>query len=295
MSLLHEEIMKTNLDLPEGEIKLDGYADPVYADAINVHAKKRKQVEDALKDQNKLRDEFVKETEEKMELSESLFEDYNDAPGTYDKIFNILDNIEHLVSSTMEWSDEEWTINSCEQTADMLEEELKSLRGHIYDLKNPEAAAKYGNSLGEATAVLDKKANTSKRFKGKEYSTDFIYRNKRDPLAEIIQDELTRGETVYRLCDDGKIRPTWAPSLNLDYSNVGAYTDSKGDYVSAYVADESKLEAVVAIGNKYGREVKTGYDKYITGTPYFAKIYLQAGDWDKPYFDPNVKTLDNYK
>ena len=49
-SLLNEEIMKTNLDIPEGEIKIEGKANPVYADAINVHNKKKKEREKVLKD-----------------------------------------------------------------------------------------------------------------------------------------------------------------------------------------------------------------------------------------------------
>ena len=49
-SRINEELMKTNLDLPDGEIKLDGVVNPVYADAINVHNKKKKETEKVLKD-----------------------------------------------------------------------------------------------------------------------------------------------------------------------------------------------------------------------------------------------------
>lgn len=51
-SLLNEELMKTNLDIPEGEIKIEGKVNPVYADAINVHNKKKKETEKILKDKN---------------------------------------------------------------------------------------------------------------------------------------------------------------------------------------------------------------------------------------------------
>lgn len=286
MSLLNEDLMKTSLDLPDGEIEIIAAADPVYADAIEVHEKKKEQVEDALKEQNKLADEFVKETSKKMELSESLFEDYNEDPATYNDIFNVLDNIQHLVDDTMNWSDEEWTKENINKTSDMLEEEVRSLNRFIVKLP--------GGAIKEATAVLDRPINRSKRFKDQEFSTDFYYKTTRDPLAEIIQDELTCGEVVYRE-SNGKLNPTWTPSLNLNYEDIGASTDDNGDYIIANIANEATVKQVEAIGSKYNREVKSGYDKYVSDTPYWVKIYLEDGDWDEPYFDPNVKTRKDYK
>ena len=84
-SLLNEEIMKTNLDIPEGEIKIEGKANPVYADAINVHNKKKKEREKVLKDKkDELKKPFLgtkgntttmpkTKDMKKLKLSEDLF------------------------------------------------------------------------------------------------------------------------------------------------------------------------------------------------------------------------------
>jgi hypothetical protein len=84
-SYLNEELMGTNLDIPEGEIKIDGKVNPVYADAINVHNKKKKEREKILKDKkDELKKPFLgtkgtttimPKTKElkKLKLSESAF------------------------------------------------------------------------------------------------------------------------------------------------------------------------------------------------------------------------------
>lgn len=86
-SFLNEELMGTNLDIPEGEIKLDGKVNPVYADAINVHNKKKKEREKILKDKkDELKKPFLgtkgattvmpkTKDMKKLKLSESLFTD----------------------------------------------------------------------------------------------------------------------------------------------------------------------------------------------------------------------------
>jgi hypothetical protein len=93
-SLLNEELMKTNLDIPEGEIKIEGKANPVYADAINVHNKKKKEREKILKDKkDELKKPFLgtkgtttimpKTTDmKKLKLAENLF---NEATAVMDR------------------------------------------------------------------------------------------------------------------------------------------------------------------------------------------------------------------
>ena len=141
-SILNEDLMNTNLDLPEGEIEITRATDPVYADAIEVHEKKKKEAENALKEKEK----EVK----KMELSESLFEAYQDAPKTYDGIFRVIDNMEHIINYISEQTDEELNPSDMAQSLNVLEEAVKEFRGYVYDLQHPEAAAKYGESLTEA-------------------------------------------------------------------------------------------------------------------------------------------------
>lgn len=344
-SKLNEDLMNTNLDVPEGEIKLDGMVDPVYADAINVHEKKKEQVEDALKEQNKLAAEFIKKNDEretkkvtspalkKMELEESLFEDCKkDTPVVeafdYDEPTNMGKG--YTAPTVADYTDDIQMSLKHVEDADENARRL-ALKHLAFDVKrlidNKENVERYNSywaerypaaidfidkqlelisptilreifhmdELDEAVAVAERPANKSKRFRNQEFSTDYIYRAKRDPLADIIQDELTRGETVYRMGDDGKIRPTWAPSLNLNYEDTGASSDENGDYIIAWVADEGLVKQVEAIGHKYGKEVKTGYDKNVGATPYWVKIYINDEDWDEPYFDPNVKTIKDVK
>lgn len=310
-SKLNEDLMRTNLDLPEGEIKIEGKADPVYADAINVHEKKKKELETNLKDNKKAADDFIKSNDKtqeitspdlkKMKLSEELFEDFNeqlqdeDEDGWGDDVEEALDEffdkadaiayeVRHCVRGTYAIRGDK-----IEDLVSNLQELSSMLDDAISYLDNQE------DELNEATAVLDRPVNKSKKFGDKVFSTDYIYKAKRDPLVDIIQDELTSGETVYRMGDDGKLRPTFAPSLNINYEDIGAASDSYGEYVIANVADEAMVKQVEAIGHKYGKEVKNGYDKYVSDTPYWVKIYINDADWDEPYVDPNVKTIKDIK
>lgn len=121
-------------------------------------------------------------------------------------------------------------------------------------------------------------------------NTDRIfYRNKRKPLADIIQLELTDGERVYKLNDQGSYVATKAPALNMDGENIGANSDINGDYIIARVATEAECAAVENIARKYNREFKSGFDKFISGNKYYTKIYLKDEDWDVPYVDPKAQ------
>ena len=145
MNRLNEELLRVpNMDEKEKLVKEPVEAvDPSYNDAINGHEKLKKNVKDSFKEQEKEKEAFIKDTNrtevkvkttsemKKMKLSESLFEDYNDAPDEYQKIFNVLDNINHLVSATMDWSDEDWTVENTRQTRDMLHDEMNNLTEFI--------------------------------------------------------------------------------------------------------------------------------------------------------------------
>jgi hypothetical protein len=135
-------------------------------------------------------------------------------------------------------------------------------------------------SLGEDTE-LEEAATT--------VPSNIYYKKKRDPLADIIMQELTSGEVVYSLNDKGKFIPTWAPSLNLDEMEVGASSDENGEYIIAHVGHEEDLGAVEDIARKYGKQFKSGMDRYAIGNKYFTKIYVNDEDWDEPYFDPDAQ------
>lgn len=91
MSYLREDIERTNLDIPEGEIEIVSAADPVYANALEVHKKKKEETEKAMaKKEDEVKDGVLgtkgKTTTypmtkdlKKMKLSENLFEDYEDS------------------------------------------------------------------------------------------------------------------------------------------------------------------------------------------------------------------------
>ena len=114
---------------------------------------------------------------------------------------------------------------------------------------------------------------------------DFYYRPKREPLAGVIEAELTGGEKGYKKTATGW-SPTVAPSLLLDQSTVGISYDGNFEL---YLDSEELAHKVIAVGEKYNRRTK--YEKL--NSPYSNKnhkvtIYLEEDDWDIPYYDPNV-------
>ena len=92
MCALNEDLFrKSNLDIPDGPVKVDGATNPVYTDALNQHAKRKKDIEKIMKDADKVdelekpftgstdKKNMPKKVEEpKMKLDECLFEDVNE-------------------------------------------------------------------------------------------------------------------------------------------------------------------------------------------------------------------------
>lgn len=87
MSYLREDIERTNLDIPEGEIEIVSAANPVYANALEVHEKKKEEAEKVMAEKKeevkdgvlgiKGKTTAYPKTKDlkKMKLSERLFED----------------------------------------------------------------------------------------------------------------------------------------------------------------------------------------------------------------------------
>lgn len=156
---------------------------------------------------------------------------------------------------------------------------INSLIGELNDL-----------SVTLEDAISELTSQEQSLQENKSESDRIYYKSKREPLADIIQQELTSGEIVYKLNDSGKFIMTWAPSLNLDESNIGANCDSNGEYIIAWVANENTVKSVENIAKKYNKEFTSGNNKYTTGdNKFFVKIYLDDKDWDEPYFDPNAQ------
>lgn len=172
MSLLNEDLMKTNLDIPEGEIKIDGAVNPVYVDAINVHSKKKKDTEKTLKDKKpELKKPFLgtkgnttimPKTKDlkKLKLAEDMFkpirEAMADAPEAYEGIFRVIDNMEHIINYISDLSDEELTYEDMKQSYDVLDDAMNEFSNYLYELKVAESRKR--ESLEEATAVMDRKS-----------------------------------------------------------------------------------------------------------------------------------------
>lgn len=152
MSILNEDLMKTNLDIPDGEIKIDGKVNPVYADAINVHNKKKKDIEKILKDkQPELKKPFLgtkgtttimPKTKDlkKLKLAEDMFksvrESMADAPEAYEGIFRVVDNMEHIINYISELSEEELTYEDMKQSYDVLDDAMTEFSGYLEELKS---------------------------------------------------------------------------------------------------------------------------------------------------------------
>ena len=170
-SFLNEDLMGTNLDIPEGEIKLDGKVNPVYADAINVHNKKKKEREKNLKDKkDELKKPFLgtkgnttvmpkTKDMKKLKLSEDMFksvrEHMDDAPEAYDNIFRVIGNMEHIINYISELDEEELTYEDMKQSYDVLDDAMAEFEDYLFEIKEGE---RRNGTLKEDTAVMDRKA-----------------------------------------------------------------------------------------------------------------------------------------
>lgn len=266
MNILNESLMKTvSQDLANDQDVVTAVT-PGYADAIKTGKQIETDLAKRFKDQEKAKDEFVKDNHKterkvkgtkemkKMKLSESLFENVRIATN---KVIELVDNgllsWETLAIACLKYMSEDDVADMARANEFFVEED----------------------SLDEN--VVEKPER------------NLFYKSTREPLADIIQQELTGGEVVYNLNKDGKYIMTWAPSLNLDEYDIGVNSDANGDYIIAYVPSEEMCAEVEAVASKYGKQFKSGTDKYSSGNKFFTKIYVDEADWDEPYFDPNVQ------
>lgn len=272
MNILNEALMKT-VSQNLADDKLTPVVDPTYADAIRTGKQIETDLAKRFKDQEKAKDEFVKDNHKterkvkgtkemkKMKLSEGLFEEVSleeNVREATDKVIELADNgiisWETLAIACLKYMSED-------AVADM---------------------AKANEFFAEKDSLDEGVAQKPAR--------NLFYKSTREPLADIIQQELTSGEVVYNLNKDGKYIMTWAPSLNLDEYDIGVNGDAKGDYIIAYVPSEDMCTQIEAVASKYGKEFESGFDKYAASDKkYFTKIYVDEADWDEPYFDPNVQ------
>lgn len=256
-SLLNEEIMKTNLDIPEGEIKIEGKANPVYADAINVHNKKKKEREKILKDKkDELKKPFLgtkgtttimPKTKEmkKLKLAEDMFrnvrEHYDDAPDTYQNIFRIVDNMEHIINYINELSDEEMTYEDMQQSYDVLEGELSDFSDCLFELR---ASERRKGTVKEAVATPTR---TRKDWELQDK------RNNKDIWSDIYNElvDMKDLETPHRQL---KKTPKQRYSGAWDESGVRVAPSRTDDAIVVYADEESQLDHAKEVADTYGVE-----------------------------------------
>ena len=123
----------------------------------------------------------------------------------------------------------------------------------------------------------------------------YVYKNKREPLADIIQVELTEGEWGYVKYPDGRLSPTRLPSANYLEDRIGADWDKNDKYAITVLGQSADdLQKAINIATKYGKEYRI--EQLIRPAKNGLKtriwIYVdEEKDFDEPYFDPNVETV----
>ena len=168
----------------------------------------------------------------------------------------------------------------------------RGLRKAYNALEEVEVDAKQHEGDNEVTeGCEDKTLNEYKRPEG----AVLKYKKKREPLADIIQQELTDGEWGYVESPDGRITPTNMPSANYLPDHVGvAWDNNDRCVIRVWGSDEAELQAAVDIAKKYDKEYLLGVDKYARGNKkHYIHIYIDEDkDFDEPYFNPNDPVVD---
>lgn len=257
-SKLNEELMATNLDIPDGEIKIEGKANPVYADAINVHNKKKKEVEKTLKDKKpELKKPFLgtkgnttimPKTPEmkKLKLSEEMFkgirEHMADAPEAYEGIFRVIDNMEHIINYISDLTEEELNYKNLKQSYDILEEAMDEFQEYLGELKPTVRESKKRRPVKESTAVLDRPRDKAIALQDK--------RNNKDIWSDIYNE----------LCGD--IKDLEAPHRKLKrpptqrYDSYTVAPSHRDDSIRVNANEESELDFAKEVADTYGVEYR---------------------------------------
>ena len=257
-SKLNEKLMTTNLDVPDGEIKIEGRVNPVYADAINVHNKKKKEVEKTLKDKKpELKKPFLgtkgnttimPKTPEmkKLKLSEEMFkgirEHMADAPEAYEGIFRVIDNMEHIINYISDLTEEELNYEDMKQSYDILEEAMDEFKGYLGELKPTVRESKKRRPVKESTAVLDRPRDKAIALQDK--------RNNKDIWSDIYNE----------LCGD--IKDLEAPHRKLKrpptqrYDSYTVAPSHRDDSIRVNANEESELDFAKEVADTYGVEYR---------------------------------------
>ena len=112
----------------------------------------------------------------------------------------------------------------------------------------------------------------------------YKYKDKRDPLADIIQVELTEGEWGYRE-ENGKQTATRLPSAHYPDTSLGVNWDENDrSAITLLGKDAQDLEKAVKVALKYDREYKLEkLSRPIDGKAVRLWIFVEDQEFDEPY------------
>lgn len=117
----------------------------------------------------------------------------------------------------------------------------------------------------------------------------YTYANKRDPLGEIIQVELTEGEWGYRE-ENGKKTATRLPSANYPEDTVGVRWDEEDKFAITVLAKSTEeLAPAIRIAVKYNKDYKIERLVRVQGG-YTVRLWIyvdEEKDFDQPYVGPS--------
>lgn len=271
-SFINEELMRTALDGEDGEIKIDAKVPPTYANAINVHKKKEKDIAKELKDKkNELKKPFlgvkgkttiIPKTQEmkKLHLSESLFdsprslgEHYNAAPDVYAGIFRVLDNMEHIINYINNLDDEGLCYSDMQQSYDVLEEAMMEFSDYLIELKSAET--------GKVTEAVAAPVKPEKRTR----------ENRKADLFDRVYAELDGSqkgiESRYRIFNV-------KASKRYHYEDVSVgYTPSL--HIEVLADSEERLDFAKQVADAYGLKCEiVHYTSKFATKPYAARVFI---------------------
>ena len=133
---------------------------------------------------------------------------------------------------------------------------------------------------------------------------EYFYKQKRDTLFDIINDELTEGELGY-VFNGKNYTQTKLPAANYDVLDCGIifpepgapdYVDEETCHIKVRARKEEELQPAIDIAEKYDRKWSIADEKYTqTSKKKILTIYMEKGDCVNPYSNPNQPVATQVK
>lgn len=147
------------------------------------------------------------------------------------------------------------------------------------------------NTLNEARK-LPAMINNYEREDGAKY---YVYA-KREPLAYVIEAELTSGEICY-LDKNGKVTQSVMPHKDYPVSQVSVQWDEwEMPYIKVWGPSKRYFEKAIEVAKKYGKDYEIHEEKYVKGPrKYWLEIIVNDEDTEEPYVDPDAPVFSSNK